>query len=771
MREVVFRQILLFLLLLCRVGSGDGVCLRMFSALNEGPARNAAFWASETPVQAGRGRNNVFRFGFDAELWHVADVIGIIAKDPEALLNASNHLVDQKDFYSVEQVQQMLGLESKEATLAVLAAPEEDLIVLTDIQPAALRKWKHGNVHKARYARLLHTFVDQSLKNRKIPVFAELEEYSGANEGETAVELVMEGAIESPAQFKKLIDWLYEEVDAPETHFHVSVPKKFIESDAMIFAARALETKILLEQAVSGQDFKGQGHYPWDVTTLNADIHLVRNDDRPLSERGVVRVDSERWEDPITAHDIEVRDWLDKDHGLESLFVLTELAKQSGKLRDSTNFSTNWVRKQNPANLNSALRYAAFMLEGKLPRGKDHIRTELIQLAQLIERQRTLDEPLREKVAKYLKENDVLYHLNLNTFLNGRIMPANAPLPVVELPPDPLPETSVADGLRTAYTRDVNGVIRIPVSYVKESGPEKPVAEFVLDPQKASRQSAFKVVPGEKVSFFDWEEPAKTDTEQVRTSGLAAIGQAFTHFGRDRLVAIGRNNYERTNLGILGFKVIRGTELDAGGPRYELRRDDFKGQLVEPHFTTKLGQSSSGRRSVVPYATAALPENRVENGIHYEYYIPNEYEPHVMRMSIEKVPAREGGRPKHLAEFILDTEKPTRLKNLRLWEGDAFFDWEEATRVADSDYDTVYEAGKKFMAESFTNYKLGRLVATGNTQYSKAVLEELGFTVMANQEPNARELLYEYTHSQHQQNARAAARTSVPWSPPSPRPR
>jgi len=717
----------------------------MFSELNEGPARTAAFWAREAPVKAGK---HVYQFGFDAELWQVSDIFDIIAKDPTARAEAAERLLRKRDFYTLPQIMRITESESLEAAGELVESRlSHEGILLTDLKPHALRKWKHTNVEKSRYADLLFEQVDASLKNRGIPVSAKLEGWSGVTQGETSVELVMDGAIASPAEFKRLVDWLYDEVDGPETHFHVSVPKEFIESDAMIFAARALETKIILEQALSGQKFEGQGHYPWDETSLFADLKMVREEDKPQSERGVVRVESERWEEPFVAHDVEVRDWVNKDHGLESLYVMTELARHSQYLRDSSDFETSWVRKLNPANLNSALRYAAYMLEGRLPKSKEQLIKDLLYAATSIEHKGKLDKALLDEIATYFKEHNLLYYLTLNTFLDRRILPKNQPLPVVEIPMDPLPEPSLVDGIRTTFVRDKEK-IRMPLVQVREGKPDKPIAEFILDAEKAERSSTtFRVRDGEAVSFFDWKEPEGADHEQVRSAAITAIRHAFNDLGQARLVAIGGTHYERTNLQMLGFSMIPSTINLPGGPRFELAQHRFKDEVLPSRFLTH----PIGDRSLQVLTndnSRDLPQNRVANGIHHEYYVPNEYKPHEMRLSIEKVAARAGGRPKHLAEFILDSEKPLRSNKFGYGENGsmdrpAYFDWEEATRVADADYPTIYENAREFLKDSFTRYGFTRFVAVGTSEYSKDVLEELGFTLMPGQNGGDRELRYE----------------------------
>ncbi len=400
-------------LLVSSFASAQTYCERVFADLSNKTA-SSRFWARAAAYSPEEGSRKNFKFGFDAELWGVGDIFAIIEKDPDSLKKAKAKLNSSGPFYTLAQIEQMTGWDGAEA-IRPRTQKEAGRYTLADVKPAALHDWENTPQDKSQYAELVWKQVDSSLKNRGIPVSAILENDSGMGHL-YAVELVMDGATASPKEFKGLIDWLYKEVKDPETHFHVSIPTAHIEPDQMVFASRALETKILLDQIVFGKEY-GADHYgPYDATSFSLDVNQVREEEEPQVERGIVRVESYRWTRP-KAHDVEIRDWWDKDNGLENAHFMLELARNAGRLRDSSVFRARELRNTMPPNLNGALRYAAFMLADRLPANKAYVVNDLNNFAQRLETQGRVTESDRSAIRDYLRQHDVLKHLSLETFL------------------------------------------------------------------------------------------------------------------------------------------------------------------------------------------------------------------------------------------------------------------------------------------------------------------------------------------------------------------
>lgn len=394
-------------------------CPRIFTKLSARGADATRFWNRTTAYKAGDGSGaKMFKFGFDAELWSNSDSLAIIAQHKPTWKKLAHELEAHGPYYSLSQLSHMLDMSEGQVSRAMYAggrAKEDGEYVLTDLKPSALAHWEHGSVEKNQYAPILAKFVNASLKAQGIPVSAKLETDSG-NRHEQAVELVMDGAISKPVEFKKLVDWLYKTVDSPETHFHVSIPTNHIEPEQMMLAARALETKILLDQIVRADRDFHDTYAPHDNTSFSINMNGVRSSGNPQVERGIVRVESFRWSGP-EAHDVEIRDWIDKKHAMESMHFMMELARNAHRLRGSDDFRARELRNTMPPNLNGGLRYAAYMLEDRLPASKQYIVADLKNLAAELERSGSISEAAREKVADYLRDNNVLKHLTLETFL------------------------------------------------------------------------------------------------------------------------------------------------------------------------------------------------------------------------------------------------------------------------------------------------------------------------------------------------------------------
>lgn len=211
------------------------VCPRVFTDLAKRGSDAELFWQSMTPLKSGAGNSSPFKFGWDAEMWHIQDSLAIIEQHAPSLKKLTKYLDDNGPHYTLAQLGQMMGMSPSGVRNALREGVEKEdgEYTLADLELSSLWSWKHGAQDKSDYAQILWKYVNTSLKGQNLPVVAKLEVDSG-NRSDFAVELVMKGALSKPAEFKKSIDWLFNTVEYPETHFHVSFPKKNIESDQMI---------------------------------------------------------------------------------------------------------------------------------------------------------------------------------------------------------------------------------------------------------------------------------------------------------------------------------------------------------------------------------------------------------------------------------------------------------------------------------------------------------------------------------------------------------
>ncbi len=399
------------------------VCLRMLVKTGEGANANRNFWRKKE-LKIGRGANAPpIVFGFDAELWHVSDLLALVYSHPEALAEAKNMLRhEDSPRYTKQQLTRWLGVGTEAEVDPHLRASSRNKteFTLLDLKRTSLKGLKHGPNEKSEYADLLQESIQVALDKRNFKIVADLEGSSGSDDqgllgSGSAIELKMDEAIPSPREFSKLIKgFLHKELEWPETHFHVSVPAEKVTPQQIMLAARALEMKIVLEEAIAELDYDGNLH-PYDQSVLAQSTSAPHG--FPYAERGVVRIEGDRWDDPFVAHDIEIRMWQDADQALNSMRFFITLLQGRNRLRDTEAFIGTYQPKMMPANLHNSLRYAAFVLKDRLPPEKQSILQGMNALADRITNAASVTPEFRKEIAQYLKDNNVLSYLSADTFM------------------------------------------------------------------------------------------------------------------------------------------------------------------------------------------------------------------------------------------------------------------------------------------------------------------------------------------------------------------
>ncbi len=407
----------------CLFPSGDAAgaapsCLLILAKVGEKKAEREKFWRASTPQKVG---DAPFAFSFDAELWHATDMIRLVSSHPNALALARKSLEQAGLTFSPESLARQLRLRPPQK-LAEFLRPESmgrERLTLLDLTAKGLERVKDTQAMKKPYAEHLLWAISAALEERNLPVTVAWESMSGSPEqgplgdGGT-VELKVKGSFTSPEAFRSLVkDFLHGEMRWPETHFHLSVPSNDVTHRQMMLAARAMEMKITLEELVAELKYDG---------TLSPHDHSALA--QPLEEaeggvdRGVVRVEIDRWDEPVAAHDVEFRQWLSADHALENMRFFMKLVTKRRQLLNTSNFESRAIRDIAPANLHSSLKYAAYILRRKYEQGPPlDIARELYRFAGQIEQAKTVTPEMRKEMAKYLKDNQVLSYFTLETFL------------------------------------------------------------------------------------------------------------------------------------------------------------------------------------------------------------------------------------------------------------------------------------------------------------------------------------------------------------------
>ncbi len=397
-------------------------CLHVAMNMGEGARAVKAFWNGTERVTVDTPQGpQAFAFGFDAELWHVSDVLNLINKDPRAREAAAAIMREATELqFTRAKMRTMLGLSNDELNDAVKATKRDARkLTFADVKVRYLKNIKHGSEEKSVVAEALSDVVTQALANRGIKVTAVLEESSGSTEQGplgtgSAVELVMDGAMTSPKEFRDIIKkFLFKDTEFPETHFHLSVPSAAVTTQQMLLAARALETKIILEELMA--ELKNDGTLsPYDASALATPL----NSDTPFVDRGVVRIEPNRWHHPAQAHDVEIRQWLSADNGLNNVQFMIKLVQNASRLRDTSRFTGKAVEDIAPSNLNASLRYAALILKDRLPEGKAHVPDKLNAFAKEIENTENVTPAQRRKIVNFFKQENLMKYLTIESFLN-----------------------------------------------------------------------------------------------------------------------------------------------------------------------------------------------------------------------------------------------------------------------------------------------------------------------------------------------------------------
>jgi len=428
-RSSAFQIILTALLL---TGGAQGTpqidCERIYQKVGETAGTRSRFWSRARPVTVPSylGEEKLtslpFAFGIDAELWRVPDIIRLSSLDARGKREVESALRSQNLVYDLPNLRSWLGVETNEEVLPHILPSKRNKTswTLLDLEPESLRSVQHDYSQKTIYGMALRSVMQATFDRKRIPLKVGWEGVSGATSqgilgGGQAIELTMKGPMTVPAEFRDLIkNVLYANADAPETHFHLSIPSGAASPQALMMAARALEMKITLDELAANLDYDGT-LYPYDGSVL---AYPAPRFTEPLStSSGVVRISVNRWETPVNADDIEFRQWIDPDHALDNMRFMMALIQKSDDLADTARFKGTYIKELAPANLHNSLGYAAHILSAQLEPRQHGIVRQLRKFQQQIKRSKKVTPEKRAEIAKYIKEKQVMQLLTLDSFM------------------------------------------------------------------------------------------------------------------------------------------------------------------------------------------------------------------------------------------------------------------------------------------------------------------------------------------------------------------
>ena len=132
------------------------------------------------------------------------------------------------------------------------------------------------------------------------------------------IEITHESWETVPSSFMRIVGNIHSTFKRPQMHLHIGIPSVVSEKE-MLGIARAVESKVILDMLV------------FDPTEGEALKYrkgsALRTDPNPQT-KGVIRLGVREWKKPGPArsHNLEIRQWLDLNHGLGLLEFASHLA-------------------------------------------------------------------------------------------------------------------------------------------------------------------------------------------------------------------------------------------------------------------------------------------------------------------------------------------------------------------------------------------------------------------------------------------------------------
>ena len=186
----------------------------------------------------------------------------------------------------------------------------------------------------------------------------------------TAVEATHPTSESSPKKFAEAIDILFDRPHTPDTHLHIGLPVQDVTSDQAVAVARAVEARIVLAMAADSQAWRQGGELSYAASVL-AGNWITPKDLGFKKQRGIVQLSLEEFKEPFPAHNLEIRQYQDKQDGMNlAQFVATLTQNRSRLIQNPRRFGyiereSDHYRDAELGNVLGALEYVRDLIGQK----------------------------------------------------------------------------------------------------------------------------------------------------------------------------------------------------------------------------------------------------------------------------------------------------------------------------------------------------------------------------------------------------------------------
>jgi hypothetical protein len=394
------------------------------------------FWenSSEVLVSSATGKSAPLTFSFDSEV-SLGDAFRTISKDQRALGSVEQLLSRpsrNSDLWRNNEAwsRYLAGLHhTKPELLELLKMSEKrfDSFALrrgvsrdkTTYSPTDLNAVYFQEVIDAshqdkddasfkNYARFIEIFGEifkSSLKRKDYPV--------NVHRDKRSPEISHVSWEFFPRRFKEIVNRLHQDIRFPQTHLHLGIPAEQVSASKAIEIARAVESRIILSLA---ENWTAKDKTPLAYTEYSS----LRNRPAATTERGLVRFDPDEWTKPVLSHNLEIRNWLDIEDGMDNLALAATLAINHRHIVENPDFTAAKITDPLTSNLNGALKYVGSVLKDSSNAENRSVGEALAAFGNEIEKKGEITPEIRKRVAEFLEEHEVLGRLTASAFLREK---------------------------------------------------------------------------------------------------------------------------------------------------------------------------------------------------------------------------------------------------------------------------------------------------------------------------------------------------------------
>lgn len=406
----------LLLIFLLSTSAFSATCVERFALLNRD---EKSIWANDKPVQI-NGKS--LTWSMDSEV-SIEDSFRVIANDEAALKKLYGNLS-----YPPEAIKEF-GVSPKKSSFQFPKISTKVILERLNLSPKqfeafglrsgvprnqteySLLDLKPDFFQKGFFSLVPYSLEKESIRHHLKDTFTEIMSKKGLPVNShfdlTNFELTHKTYETSPKKYRDLIvNKLHKMVKSPQTHLHVGIPAEVPEAK-FYSITRAVETRIVLSLAKDWVEGGADLAYSGGST-------LVKSPSEFGESRGVIRAGYRKWKKPHLAHDLEIRNWLTIEEGMENLELVANLATNHKKLHVLEISQSEPLTNEKIGNIFGALDYASKIFElSKDPQLKS-MSKDLVRLKALVKKEAPGWE---EKISQYLTTHEVVENLNAEAFL------------------------------------------------------------------------------------------------------------------------------------------------------------------------------------------------------------------------------------------------------------------------------------------------------------------------------------------------------------------